>query len=203
MISLTFLLTALMIIATPGTGNVYTIVAGLSRGTTAGIWAAFACTLGIIPHLLAAVTGLAAIMHASALAFNVIKWLGVLYLLYMAWGMWHDKTLFEIEKNVPLQNALQVIRHAIAINLLNPKLTIFFFAFLPQFIDQAQSELLQMLKLGGLFMLLTFIIFAMYGIFAGTMRHYILNRPNILNRIRKSFSLAFFGLSVKLASSER
>ncbi len=205
MISWTFLITAFVIVATPGTGAVYSIVAGLSRGSVAGIWAAFACTLGIVPHLLAAITGLAAVMHTSALAFNILKYLGVIYLLYMAWGMWRDQSLLAVDENdAPRQSVWQVLRTGVVINLLNPKLTLFFFAFLPQFISpDAARQLPQMLLLSAIFMLMTFVVFAVYGVFAAAMRRFILNRPRIINAIRKSFALTFVALSAKLAATSR
>ena len=204
MISWTFLLTAFVIVATPGTGAVYSIVAGLSRGSVAGIWAAFACTLGIVPHLLASITGLAAVMHTSALAFNILKYLGVAYLLYMAWGMWRDHSMLAVDDNAPQQSVWQVLRTGVVINLLNPKLTLFFFAFLPQFVSpDSTRQLPQMLLLSGIFMLMTFVVFAVYGIFAASMRRFILNRPRIINAIRKSFALTFVALSAKLAATSR
>ena len=204
MISWTFLLTAFVIVATPGTGAVYSIVAGLSRGSVVGIWAAFACTLGIVPHLLAAITGLAAVMHTSALAFNILKYLGVAYLLYMAWGMWRDHSMLAVDDNAPQQSVWQVLRTGVVINLLNPKLTLFFFAFLPQFVSpDSTRQLPQMLLLSGIFMLMTFVVFAVYGIFAASMRRFILNRPRIINAIRKSFALTFVALSAKLAATSR
>ena len=204
MLTLTFLLTSFVIIATPSTGAVYTIAAGLSRGAAASVLAAFACTVAIVPHLLAAMTGLAAILHTSALAFHALKYLGAAYLLYMAWQMWRDKSaLTPNTASAAKQNAWQVIRTGVLINLFNPKLTLFFFAFLPQFIDTKQNERTQMLLLSGVFMLMTFVVFALYGIFAATMRNYVLNRPKVLDWLRKSFAAAFLALGAKLAISER
>lgn len=200
MITITFLLTAFVIIATPSTGAVYTIAAGLSRGAGAGVLAAFACTLAIVPHLLAAMTGLAAILHTSALAFNILKYAGVAYLLYMAWQMWRDRSALNpdgLAAGSP--NAWQVIRTGILINLLNPKLTLFFFTFLPQFVEAGSSETAQMLLLSVVFMLMTFGVFALYGIFAAAMRRHVLQRPKVLDRLRQSFAAAFVVLSAKLA----
>ena len=204
MLTLTFLLTSFVIIATPSTGAVYTIAAGLSRGAAASVLAAFACTVAIVPHLLAAMTGLAALLHASALAFHALKYLGTAYLLYMAWQMWHDKSALTPDTaSAAKQSAWQVIRTGVLINLFNPKLTLFFFAFLPQFIDTKQNDRTQMLLLSGVFMLMTFVVFALYGIFAATMRNYVLNRPKVLDWLRKSFAAAFLALGAKLAISER
>src|SRR5919107_4510695 len=93
----TFLITSLVIVATPGTGALYTLAAGLTRGTRASILAAFACTLGTVPHLVAAITGLAAVLHASGVAFATIKYLGVAYLLWMAWSTWRDTGALRVE----------------------------------------------------------------------------------------------------------
>lgn len=204
-LSVTFLLTSFVIIATPSTGAVYSIAAGLSRGSGAGVLAAFACTLAIVPHLLAAMTGLAAVLHTSALAFNILKYLGVGYLLYMAWQMWHDKSALTPDTAATARlSAWQVIRTGILINLLNPKLTLFFFAFLPQFASpDSDAYLPQMLLLSAVFMLMTFAVFAFYGVFAAAMRCYIINRPKALAAVRQSFALAFVALSAKLAVSER
>jgi threonine/homoserine/homoserine lactone efflux protein len=135
--SIAFLLTILVVVATPGTGAVYSIAAGLSRGSRAGIIAAFGCTLGVLPHMVAAITGLAAILHASAIAFQAIKWLGGAYLLYFAWQTLQDQSAIQVEDNRAPVSFWRVIRTAVLINLLNPKLTIFFFAFLPQFVPAA------------------------------------------------------------------
>lgn len=202
-ITLAFLLTSLVIIATPSTGAVFTIAQGLARGAAAGVFAAFACTVAIVPHLLAAMTGLAAVLHASALAFAVLKYLGVAYLFYMAWQMWRDKSALNPDTQNTRQNAWQVLRTGVLINLLNPKLTLFFFAFLPQFVRPGQNEMAQMLLHSAVFMLMTFAVFAAYGIFAATMRRYILNRPKVLDALRKTFAAAFVALGAKLALEER
>ncbi len=130
-----FLITTLIIVASPGTGVVYTLAAGLSRGGRASVLAAFACTLGIVPHLIAALTGLAALLHASAVAFEIVKYAGVAYLLYMAWQSLREHGTLKIEAKPDARSARQVLVDGILINLLNPKLSIFFVAFLPQFVD--------------------------------------------------------------------
>ena len=162
--SVAFLVTSLVVVATPGTGALYTIATGLQRGRRASAIAAAGCTLGIVPHLLAAVSGLAAVLHASASAFSVIKYAGVAYLLFLAWQTWRDKTPFETEQSEAPPSAGRVIRQAVLINILNPKLTIFFFVFLPQFVRPDQPSAMQhMLALSAVFMLLTFAVFACYG----------------------------------------
>ena len=176
--SLTFLLTALVIVVTPGTGALFTIAAGMSRGARESLVAAFGCTLGIVPHLAAAITGTAALLRASGLAFQTVKFLGVAYLLYLAWSTWRDKTVLSVAADATPRAAGKVIRSAVLINLLNPKLTIFFFAFLPQFVpNNSPHALARLLGLSAVFMLMTLVVFAGYGVFAAAVRTHLLERP--------------------------
>ena len=133
--SIAFLLTTLVVVATPGTGALFTIAAGLSRGRRASLVAAVGCTLGIVPHMVAAIAGLAALLYTSSMAFSVLKYLGVAYLLVLAWRTLRDRTPLTVDETPRSRSDLQVIGQAVLVNLLNPKLTIFFFAFLPQFVD--------------------------------------------------------------------
>jgi len=202
--SLAFLLTSLVIVATPGTGALYTIGAGLSRGTRASIIAAAGCTLGIVPHLIAAITGTAALLRASGLAFEVVKVLGVAYLLYMAWATWRDTSALVVSQDLPARSARQIVSSAVLVNLLNPKLTLFFFAFLPQFVPvDAASPVPRMLALSGVFMAMTFVVFALYGVFAASVRTRLLDRPRIVDRLRRAFAVSFVALGAKLALTER
>ncbi len=202
--SLTFLITALVIVATPGTGAMYTMAAGLARGARASVLAAVACTLGIVPHLLLAITGLAAVLHASAVAFSTIKYLGVAYLLYLAWATWRDKGSLSVEREPTSVSARKVITTGIVINLLNPKLTIFFFAFLPMFVPaDAARPTVQMLALSGVFMAMTFAVFAAYGVFAAAVRRHVVGRPRVVQWVRRGFAVSFVGLGAKLALTTR
>ena len=202
--SIEFILTTLVVVISPGTGALYTISAGLSRGAKASVIAAFGCTLGIVPHMLAAITGLAAILHTSALAFEIIKYLGVAYLLWMAWTTLRETGALSVEADRPDKSAIKVIVESILINILNPKLSIFFFAFLPQFVPAESSGALgQMLVLSGVFMLVTFVVFAIYGLFAAAMRAHVISRPAIMTWIRRTFAAAFVLLGVRLAFAER
>jgi len=199
-----FLLTTLIVVASPGTGVLYTLAAGLSRGARAGVLAAFACTLGILPHMAAAITGLAALLHTSAVAFQVLKILGVVYLLYLAWSTLREHGALAIEKDAQPRSASQVIVTGVLINILNPKLSIFFFAFLPQFVSADNPNwLARMLELSAVFMGVTFLIFALYGVCAAAMRTYVISRPPVLAWMRRAFAAAFVGLGAKLALAER
>ncbi|MET9626908.1 LysE family translocator [Lentzea sp. NPDC006480] len=193
--SLAFLVTTLIAVATPGTGVLYTLSAGLAHGRKASVIAAFGCTLGIVPHVLATVTGLAALLHASALAFQVVKYLGVAYLVYLAWMTLRDKSELVVDTAAGPASARRIVVSAVLINLLNPKLTIFFVAFLPQFASGFQ----EMVTLSGVFMALTFAVFAVYGVFAASMRDRVLARPRVLVWLRRFFAASFAALGVKLA----
>ena len=202
--SVAFLVTTLVIVATPGTGALYTIAAGLSRGVRAGVVAAAGCTLGIVPHLVATVTGLAAVMHASAVAFNTIKYAGVVYLVYLAWQTWRDRSALTVDDDQPRPRSdCAVIRTAVAINVLNPKLTIFFFAFLPQFVSGSADPVARMLVLSGVFMLATFVVFALYGWAAAAMRRHVIERPRVVQWLRRSFAATYVVLAGRLAVESR
>jgi threonine/homoserine/homoserine lactone efflux protein len=202
--SIDFLLTSLIVVVSPGTGVLFTLAAGLSRGARASVVAAFGCTLGIVPHMAAAITGLAALLHTSALAFQVLKYLGVAYLLYMAWNTLREQGALRVEKEIGPRSATQVIIAAILINLLNPKLSIFFFAFLPLFVSPNELHpLSRMLELSAVFMLLTFAVFVGYGLFAASIRNHVISRPRVLTWMRRTFAGAFVALGAKLALAER
>ncbi|MGI8433997.1 MAG: LysE family translocator [Nocardioidaceae bacterium] len=200
----TFFLTAFVIVATPGTGALFTIAAGLTRGARASVLAAFACTLGTLPQLLAAITGLAAVLHASGVAFEVIKYLGVVYLLWMAWSTWRDEGVFAVDSKPGQASRRFVLFSGITLNLLNPKLTVFFFAFLPQFVPSTSANALwRMLALSSVFMLMTFVVFAVYGVGASYLRQRVLGRPRVVERVRKAFAVSFAVLGARLAVESR
>lgn len=204
--SFEYFLTTLIVVLIPGTGVIYTISTGLLQGGKSSVWAAFGCTLGIVPHLLASILGLAAIMHTSAMLFQVIKFVGVAYLLYLAWGMWQQTggLTFSDKGRAPRMSGLNIAFKGFLINILNPKLSLFFLAFLPQFIPiNAASPLLNFAGLSAIFMGMTFIIFVMYGLFAYKMRHYILSSEKIMGYTQKGFAVIFASLAAKLALAEK
>jgi len=202
--TLEFFVTTLIVVVSPGAGALYTIATGLGRGGRASVWAAFFCTLGILPHMLAAITGLAAILHTSALAFEIIKYLGVAYLLYMAWATLRETGALSVSANAAPKSLKDMCIEVVLINLLNPKLSIFFFAFLPQFVPaDAPGAVPQMLQLSGVFMLMTFVVFALYGLFAAAIRNQVVSRPAIMTWMRRSFAAAFVALGAKLALTQQ
>jgi threonine/homoserine/homoserine lactone efflux protein len=203
-LSIEFLVTSLIVIVSPGTGVLFTLAAGLSRGSRASVIAAFGCTLGIVPHMAAAIVGLAALLHTSALAFQMFKYLGVAYLLYMAWSALRERGALRVETKVGARSAIQVTTTAVLINILNPKLSIFFLAFLPQFVSADEPHpLSRMLVLSAVFMLLTFVVFVGYGLFAAAIRNHVISRPRVLTWMRRTFAAAFVALGARLALAER
>jgi threonine/homoserine/homoserine lactone efflux protein len=202
--SAAFLLTSLIIIAMPGTGALITLSAGVSRGARASIVAALGCTLGIIPHLIAAVTGTAALLRASGTAFDTLRIVGVAYLLFMAVVTWRDRSDLVVDDAQPARSPARVIGSAMLSNLLNPKLTVFFFAFLPQFVPpHAPHELERLLLLSGVFMAMTFVVFVVYGVSASAVRRHVIERPKVIQRMRRLFAASFVGLGIKLATTSR
>jgi threonine/homoserine/homoserine lactone efflux protein len=203
-VTVAFLVTSLVIVATPGTGALYTLTAGLTRGARASVLAAFACTLGIVPHLLAAITGLAALLHASGVAFAVLKWAGVAYLAYLAWATWRDNGTLTVGRDEREVGWRRVLVTGITLNLLNPKLTIFFFAFLPQFVPAGEPGALpQMVGLSLVFMVMTFVVFVAYGLGAAAVRDRVLSRPRVLTAVRRVFAVTFGALAGRLAVESR
>lgn len=195
-----FLITSLLLVASPGTGVVITLTAGLSQGARAATLTALGCTLGIVPHMLAASTGLAAILHSGSTAFTILQSVGVAYLLWMAIQALRDTSPLSLEANAPARLPTALIRHAILVNLANPKLSVFFLAFLPQFIaadDPTPAR--QMLVLSLTFMAMTFAVFVLYGLGAARVRRQVLARPAVVRWLRRGFAAAFAGLGLKLA----
>ncbi|WP_420412458.1 LysE family translocator [Roseibium sp.] len=203
--SLEFLITALIVVLVPGTGVVYTVAVGLGKGRQAAIAAAFGCTLGIIPAILASVVGLAALMHTSALIFQLVKYAGVAYLLYLAWQTLKDSGPLELKADKSSRKSLlATARTAFLINILNPKLTVFFLAFLPQFVDPvAANPTLDMLLLGGVFMAMTFAVFIIYGLFAALVGEKVLKSDKVMLWMRRTIAATFAGFGLRLALAEQ
>jgi threonine/homoserine/homoserine lactone efflux protein len=202
--SLDFLLVSLVVVVSPGIGVLYTVSTALARGSRAGMVAALGCTVGIVPHMVAAIAGLAALLNASAFVFQTVKYAGVLYLLYLAWTTIREHGSLEVSARSSQGSAGRVILTAVLINLLNPKLTLFFFAFLPQFVSPHEANPVpRMLLLSAVFMLLTFVVFAVYGLLAALLRENVISRPRVITWMRRSIAGAFVVLAAKLALVER
>jgi threonine/homoserine/homoserine lactone efflux protein len=203
MITAQFLITSLIVVLIPGTGVVFTVSTGLGQGRRASVFAALGCTAGIVPHLLATILGLAALMHASAVAFQLLKYAGVAYLLYLAYATWQDKSALAVGDVPSRSTAASLVIKAFLLNILNPKLTIFFLAFLPQFVEPgAASPIGQLLLLSGVFMAMTFAVFVVYGLLAHAFRRAVIESPRVQSWLRRGFAAIFAGLGAELALSE-
>lgn len=204
MISLEFLITSFIVVLVPGTGVIFTVSTGLVQGRKASVFAALGCTAGILPHLMATVLGLAAIMHTSALAFQALKYAGGAYLLYVAYATWRDKSAFAVDGNPSTSAAAGLVLKAFLLNILNPKLTIFFLAFLPQFIRPDSSEpLFQLFLLSFTFMAMTLILFISYGLLAHAFRKAVIESPRVQAWLRRGFAATFAALGTSLVLTEK
>jgi threonine/homoserine/homoserine lactone efflux protein len=199
--SISFWITSLIVVLIPGTGVIYTVASGLTGGFKKSVWAALGCTFGIVPHIAASLLGLAALMNTFAEAYTVVKYLGVAYLLFLAWQLWNEKAA-AFDRTAQPVRAWPTFRKALLMNVLNPKLTIFFLAFLPQFVG-AGGAVVQMIELSGCFMALTLAVFLIYGALATVFRDRLLTRPRVMRAINRGFAglLAVFG--IQLAVSEK
>ncbi|PSL91244.1 LysE family translocator [Pseudomonas sp. R9.37] len=204
MLSVNFLVTCLIVVLIPGTGVIFTVSTGLTAGKRASVFAALGCTAGILPHLLASVLGLSALLHTSALAFEVLRYAGVAYLLYLAYATWRNRSAFAMNDAPTATTARGLIIRGFLLNILNPKLTIFFLAFLPQFVTPGSiSPAVQMLVLSAVFMAMTFAVFVIYGLLANGFRRAVIESPRVQNWLRRSFAAAFAGLGLNLAFAQR
>lgn len=204
MFSTDFLLTSLVVVLMPGTGVIYTVSTGLFLGWRASIAAAFGCTTGIIPHLSASILGLSAILHMSAVAFQSLKYAGAIYLLYLAWSMWRETGTIKFDSPSSNKSLWQIIKKGFLINILNPKLSIFFLAFLPLFVSpNTSSPTFEMVILSIVFMAMTLVIFILYGIAANGFRRYVVSSPRLMVWLQRSFAVTFAAFGVKLALTEQ
>ncbi len=206
--SVEFLLTSLVVVLIPGTGVVYTVSSSIGGGWRRGLFAAIGCTLGIVPHMLAAMLGLSGIMQAGAVAFEAVRWAGVAYLIFMGMSMIRDSGALQLDdqddQHVSIGSMGLVVRRGILLNLLNPKLTMFFFAFLPQFLDTPPGLLdPRLIWLGGVFMLMTLAVFAAYAYASAAVRELVLRTPVVLRRFQRSLGALLIGLAARLALTDR
>ncbi len=204
MLSSEFLITSLIVVLIPGTGVIYTVTNGLFVGRRACVAAAFGCTAGIIPHLLASILGLSALLHMSAVAFQAFKFAGAAYLLYLAWMMWRETGSLRFEAPAAQRRLGQIAVRGFLINILNPKLSIFFLAFLPLFVDpHAASPTWNMVLLSLTFMAMTLVIFILYGLSANGIRRFVIQSPATMCRLQRTFAATFALLGLKLAITDR
>lgn len=200
MITLQFLITAFVVVIAPGTGVIYTLALGLGQGRRAAIVAAAGCTFGIVPHLAAAILGLAAVLHTSALLFTAVKVAGVAYLLYLAWQALSSDGALAIRPDRTRESDWRIARRGALINILNPKLSIFFLALLPPFLTgNPATATFEMVTLGAVFMAMTLAVFVVYGAFAAAARDYLLQSATVMRWLNRGFAAVFAALAGRLA----
>ena len=203
--SVEFLLTSLVVALIPGTGVVYTISSSIGGGWRRGLFASIGCTLGIFPHILAAMLGLSAVMQAGAVVFEVVRWAGVAYLVFMGLSMIRNAGALPLDdQNARTGPMGLVVRRGILLNILNPKLTVFFFAFLPQFLDASPGLLdAKLIWLGGVFMLVTLAVFAVYAFASAAVRDLVLAAPVARRWVERALGAFLIGFAAKLAFTDR
>jgi threonine/homoserine/homoserine lactone efflux protein len=204
--SVEFVLTSLVVAAIPGTGVVYTVACALGGGWRRGLFATVGCTLGIVPHLLAAMLGLSGVMQAGSVVYEIVRWAGVVYLVYMGVSMIRQRDALDLDdgaKDDASGSMVRVIRRAVMLNLLNPKLTVFFFAFLPQFLTTPPALLdARLIGLGAVFMLATFAVFVIYAYAAALARDVVLRAPAVRRWLQRSLGALLVGFAARLAISD-
>lgn len=204
--SVEFLLTSLVVVLIPGTGVVYTVGSSIGGGRRRGLIAAIGCTLGIVPHMLAAMLGLSGIMQAGSAVFEVVRWAGVAYLVFMGYAMIREAGSVPLDGSgdAPIDSAGLVVRRGILLNVLNPKLTVFFFAFLPQFLHASPGLLdAKLIWLGGIFMLMTLVVFAVYALASSVARDLILATPVARRWVERALGAFLIAFAARLAFTDR
>ena len=200
----TFFAASVLLALAPGPDNIFVLTQSALHGQLAGLLVTLGLCTGLIVHTTAVAFGVAVIFQASALAFTALKLCGAGYLLYLAWGAWRA-TATKISANSGVALSLgKLYRRGIIMNVTNPKVSIFFLAFLPQFADPGRGSLtLQMVLLGGVFILATILIFGAIALLAGTLGSWLTRSDKaqiIMNRVA---SLVFVALALKLATTQR
>ncbi len=194
-----FLITSLVVIVVPGTGVIYTVSTALTLRSRASTAAALGCTTGIVPHLAAGILGLSAILHMSSVVFQILKIGGALYLLFLAWSMWRHTGTIELSAQDGQSGGFRIALRGFLINILNPKLSLFFLAFLPQFLSpDTTAPAQEMLLLGAVFMAMTAVVFILYGLLASSVSRFVTNSPRAIRLVHRSFAIVFAALAIRL-----
>jgi threonine/homoserine/homoserine lactone efflux protein len=200
----TFFAASVLLALAPGPDNIFVLTQSALHGKLAGLLVTLGLCTGLIVHTTAVAFGVAVIFQASALAFTALKLCGAGYLLYLAWGAWRaTATKINASSGVGLSRG-KLYRRGIIMNVTNPKVSIFFLAFLPQFADPARGSLtLQMVLLGGIFILATILIFGAIALLAGTLGSWLTRSDKAQITMNRVASLVFVGLALKLATTQR
>lgn len=199
-----FILASWALILAPGPDMLYVITRGIAHGPKAGVLSAIGVICGILVHTLAAAFGLALLIQASTAAFLIVKFAGVFYLFYLGIKSLRDKSAFQLQSRVSAVSSRKLFWQGVLSNVLNPKVAIFFLAFLPQFVDKTGSNIgLQMVLLGLLFALFGLSFLTVVGCFAGVIGAWLLRRPQYTNILRWLTGTVLIGLGVRLALTEQ
>lgn len=197
-----YLLTVLIVCLAPGIGVIYTLSAALGGGLRAGIWASVGCTLATCLHLAVALAGLAAILHTSALLFQTLKFAGVAYLMWMAWTTLRGTGALAVSPEGRARELRpgRLVWRGVALNILNPKLPMFFLAFLPQFMAAGSpTPTRDLLVLGAGFIAMTLAVMLLYALAAGLMRRAVVENARAMAWLRRAFAASFAALGLRLA----
>ncbi len=201
---ITFWSASVLLALAPGPDNIFVLTQSALKGRAAGLFVMLGLCTGLVVHSCAVAFGVAVIFQSSALAFSVLKYAGAVYLLYLAW-----KAFTASPENIRSESSggsrfFKLYGRGIIMNITNPKVSIFFLAFLPQFTDPEIGYVwVQILMLGGLFIIATFFVFGGVILLAGTLRQVFSKSNKVQNILHKIAGTVFFGLALKLATSKR
>ncbi|MBB3869319.1 LysE family translocator [Parageobacillus toebii NBRC 107807] len=201
---MSFLGVAILLTLMPGPDILFVITQSISQDKKAGVATALGLCSGLIVHITAAALGISAIIYQSALAFTVVKYMGAAYLLYLAWQSFKEKeTGFTINHHKPLKYK-SLYKKGIFMNLLNPKVSLFFLALLPQFVNKSMGHIaLQMLILGIIFLVQALVIFVAVSVFSEKLRHVLLANSFIAKRMNIIKGLLLGLIGTQMALSEK
>ena len=201
---LAFFTTSLILALSPGPDNLFVMAQSARKGRMAGLFVTLGLATGLIGHTVAVAFGLAAIIRASTLAFTALKFSGAAYLLYLAWQAFRAGAATVKKEDVQAFSRGNLYRRGIVMNITNPKVSLFFLAFLPQFADPRRgSMMLQFFQLGGIFIMATIFVFGLISFIAGGVGEKFSNSPLAQKIVNRIASAVFVGLALKLALSER
>jgi len=203
-ILLTFLTASFLISVAPGPDNIFVLAQSAMFGRRAGLFVVFGLCTGLIVHTVAVAFGVAVIFQTSQVAFSILKTVGAFYLVYLAWKAFRSSGNEVQDGPVSEVSPRGLYRRGIIMNITNPKVSIFFLAFIPQFADPARGSVtLQLLSFGGLFILSTLIVFGSISFLAGTLGHWFSQSDKAQKVLNRIAGVVFLGLAIKLATTDR
>jgi len=199
-----FLIASVLLALAPGPDNIFVLTQSAVSGKRAGLAVVFGLCTGLIGHSLAVALGVAVIFQTSALAFSALKFVGAGYLVYLAWKAFHASASRIQNRSEERLSLARLYRRGIFMNITNPKVSIFFLAFLPQFADPARGSIpLQIFQLGGFFILATILVFGSIAVLAGSLGSW-LNRSQRTQKILNTVAgTVFLSLAIMMALAKR